>query len=197
MSKALPWQLDSRLTEDRLNLIARAFLDVFYSVEEHLSTSDDCPYTRGAAFFGRARNRLIAMCMGRKYPWLKLSNAGMDVTCQIEGLPFRFFRDDHESPKKKGFWRRNASDQLFSSDENKPEIFRFIVERPVAEGDIPEIYFIGYNSTEIAVTEWRYGEVSVLRTVDGAIPRSVPKGPAPIDVRRDKSEKNDGTDGLQ
>lgn len=190
MNKSLPWELDSRLTEERLTTIARAFLDIYYGVEETLSTPDDCRYTRGASFFGRARNRLIAMGQSSQYPWLELANAAMDVTCEIEGLPFRFFRDDHDNPKKKGFWRRNACDQLFAPDDTTPVIFRFIVERPVADDDAPEIYFIGYNSVEIAVTEWRYGQVPVLRSMGDSIPKPVPQGPAPIDVRRDDEEQN-------
>ncbi|MBP8265568.1 MAG: hypothetical protein KAX47_03385 [Zoogloea sp.] len=189
MNKAPPWQLNSALVEDRLNTIARAFLDVYYKVEEQLSTDDDCNYTRGSTFFGRSRNRLIAMTQSDDYPWLELSNGAMDVTCKISGVPFRFFRDDHDSPKKRGFWRRNASDQLFASDDITPVIFRFIVERPVSEDEVPEIYFLGYNSTEILVTEWRYGQVPVLRSTDEIVPKSVEKGPAPIDVRPEEEDQ--------
>lgn len=189
MEKALPWQLNNVLTEDRLNTIARAFLDVYYKVEEHLSTDDDCNYTRGATFFGRSRNRVIAMAQSADYPWLALSNCGMDVTCEMSGVPFRFFRDDHDSPKKRGFWRRNASDQLFAPDDVTPVIFRFIVERPVSEDEAPEIYFLGYNSNEILVTEWRYGQVPVLRSTDEIVPKPVEKGPAPIDVRPDEEDQ--------
>lgn len=197
MNRSLPWEQDRRLTEERLATIARAFLDIYYGIEEALSTPDDCQYTRGASFFGRARNRLIAMAQSSQFPWLTLANAGMDITCEIDGLPFRFFRDDHDNPKKKGFWRRNACDQLFASDETTPVIFRFIVERPIAEDDSPEIYFIGYNSVEIAVTEWRYGQVPVFHTVDETIPKPVPQGPAPIDIRRDDEERKDGSTGSQ
>lgn len=131
------------------------------------------------------------MAQSSQYPWLTLTNPGMDVTCEIDGLPFRFFRDDHENPKKRGYWRRNACDQLFSTDDTIPVIFRFIVERPITEDDSPEIYFVGYNSVEIAVTEWRYGQVPVFRSMDEYLPKSIQQGPAPIEIRRDETERSD------
>ncbi|MEN3110399.1 hypothetical protein ACFONG_10245 [Uliginosibacterium paludis] len=193
MNKSLPWQHKAALTEDRLNTIARAFLEVHNGVIERLSTSDDCNYTRGATFFGRCRNRLISMAQSSSYPWLTLGAGGMDITCEISGVPFRFFRDDHESPKKKGFWRRNASDQLFAPDDETPVIFRFIVERPVNDENDPEIYFVGYNSTEIAVTEWRYGQVVVLQSLDETIPAAVEQQPAHIGVRNDENDRQSDT----
>jgi hypothetical protein len=190
VDKALPWQHKAALTEDRLNVIARAFLDVHNKVMEQLRTEDDCNYTRGATFFGRSRNRLISLAQNARYPWLNLGAGGMDITCEIEGVPFRFFRDDHESPKKKGFWRRNPSDQLFAPDETTPVIFRFVVERPLNDEDDPEIYFIGYNSTEIPVTEWRYGQVAVLQSMDEEIPSAVEQSPARVDVRIDEERRD-------
>lgn len=186
-----PWNLKPVLTEDRLNHIAHAFLDVYYTVHEMLSTEDDCNYGRGALIFSRSRQRLINMAQSGECPWLKITNAGMDVTLEIEGVPFRFFRDDHETPKKKGFWRRNESDQLFAIDDETPVLFRFIVENPVQEEDEPEVYFLGFNATGIQVFEWRYGHVPVMRSVDDAPPSSVKIGPAPIQLQKTEIEERD------
>lgn len=188
-----PWLLKPVLTEERLNTIAQAFLDVYYGVLEILSTEDDCNYGRGALTFSRSRQRLMKMALSGNYPWLKIVNAAMDVTLEIEGVPFRFFRDDHETPKKKGFWRRNESDQLFAPDDETPVIFRFVVEKAVQEEDEPEIYFIGYNAQEIPVFEWQYGHFPVMHTVDDVMPNTVKIGPAPVKLPDTDIEKDDAT----
>ena len=189
--RANPWDLHSQLTADRLNRIAELLRDVYEGVLRDLSTEDDDGYTRGATFFGRSRKRLISTAQNAKHDWLKLTNSAMDVTLEIEGIPFRFFRDDHTSPKKRGFWRRNASDQLFAPDTTSPVICRFIVESPLNIDDdmqSAEVYFVGFNAQEIQVCEWRYGTVPVLQSTDDALPESVKQAPAPIGGVRSQEE---------
>lgn len=190
MSTKQPWEFKASLTNDRLKFLAQQFWEIYYGVESLLSTDDDCNYGRGALFFGRARKRLITLALSDSFDWLKLTNHGMDVTLEIEGTPFRFFRDDHESPKKKGFWRRNGTDQLFAPNEEVPVIFRFIVERPLNDDEVLEIYFIGYNALEEAVCEWRYGRVHILHGIDENLPQEVEQQPAPVDVPRETEKRN-------
>ncbi|WP_211452179.1 hypothetical protein [Collimonas antrihumi] len=194
MRSIQPWDLKPALTELRLNTISKAFLEVYYGVQEVLSTEDDCNYGRGALTFSRSRQRLINMALSGDFSWLKIVNPAMDVTLEIEGIPFRFFRDDHESPKKKGFWRRNDSDQLFAADDETPVIFRFIVEKAVQEDDEPEIYFIGYNAQEIPVFEWRYGQFPIMHSVDDVNTNPVKIGPAPVELPRTETEEKDAGD---
>jgi hypothetical protein len=178
MQMPLPWKSKPALSEDRLDLIASHLREIFYGVETLLVTEDDCNYGRGALFFSRARQRLMSLAISGDHNWLKLTNSAMDVTLEIDGLPFRFFRDDHETPTKKGFWRRNASDRLFDPDDREPVMFRFIVQRPLTEDDELDIYFVGYNSVQEAVCEWRYGHVRVLHGVDDQLPAAVTQEPA-------------------
>ena len=173
MDLPLPWKSKPVLTEERLNVIARDLRDIYYGVESLLDTEDDCSYGRGTLFFGRSRRRLIKLGTSGEHDWLKLTNAAMDVTLEIEGVPFRFFRDDHESPKKKGFWRRNRTDQLFAPTDAEAVVFRFIVQRPLTENDELEIYFVGYNAVENALCEWRFGDVRVLSSTDDQLPDAV------------------------
>lgn len=191
MKEKQPWDLKPALTEGRLNTIAKAFLEVYYDVQELLSTDDDCNYGRGALIFSRSRQRLINMASSGEYSWLKLVNPGMDVTLEIERIPFRFFRDDHETPKKKGFWRRNDTDQLFALDDETPVLFRFIIEKPVQEDDEPEIYFIGYNAQGVQVFEWRYGSFSVMHSLSDVNPSPVKIGPAPVELPASDTKEND------
>lgn len=180
MASKQPWEFKPALSKDRLNFLAKQFWEIYYAVESLLATEDDCNYGRGALFFGRSRQRLINLSF--RVDWLALTNPGMDVTLEIEGIPFRVFRDDPDNPKKKGFWRRNDSDQLFAPNDEEPVIFRFIVERPMSDQEELEIYFIGYNALEEAVCEWRYGQVRVLRGVDQERPQVVEQPAAPVDV---------------
>lgn len=180
MASKQPWEFKPVLTEDRLNFLAKQLWEIYYAVESLLTTEDDCNYGRGALFFGRSRQRLINLSF--QVDWLALTNPGMDVTLEIEGIPFRFFRDDPDNPKKKGFWRRNDSDQLFAPNDEEPVIFRFIVERPMSDQEELEIYFLGYNALEEAVCEWRYGQIRVLRGVDQGRPQAVEQPAAPVDV---------------
>jgi hypothetical protein len=194
MKMIQPWILKPVLTEERLNTIAKALLEVYYGVQEILSTDDDCSYGRGALTFGRSRKRLMNMALSGDYPWLKLTAPGMDVTLEIAGVPFRFFKDDHESPVKKGFWRRNESDQLFAPDDETPVLFRFVVEKAVQEEDEPEIYLIGYNAEQIALCEWRYGNLPVMYTVDETTPNPVKMGSAPVKMPDIDIEKDNASD---
>ncbi len=116
----------------------------------------------------------------------------MDITLEIDGVPFRFFSDDHVNPKKKGFWRRNDADQLFAPDELEPVMFRFIVEAPIQEEDSLEIYFIGFNSLEEPVCEWRYGRVAILSQLLRDLPEAVEQKSAQIGIPR----KNDGDEDI-
>ncbi|MBL8510588.1 MAG: hypothetical protein JNM52_02985 [Betaproteobacteria bacterium] len=184
MHSKQPWDFKPALSAERLNFIAKNLWDVYYDVMSQLVTADDCNWTRSTAFFGRCRQRLIQLSSPspKQQDWLKLTNPRMDVTVEIEGVPFRFFKDDHENPKKKGFWRRNDCDQLFAPNELEPVIFRFIVEPPIADDDELEIYFIGYNSLEEAICKWRYGKVGILHSTDQERPQAVQQPAAPIDI---------------
>lgn len=197
VSKSTPPQsLLPALSNQRLDQIACHLWEIYYGVQSQLSTDDDCAYTRGATFFGRARNRLITIAQDQvDYPWLKLTHSGMDVVCEIEGLPFRFFRDDHLNPVKKGFWRRNESDQLWEPSDMAPVMFRFVVEAPITDEDELEIYFIGYNALEESVCEWRYTNVSVIADVMNNQPQPIVQS-APVispNLPEQSSDKKDGT----
>lgn len=182
MPTLLPWKSKSALSEERLNFLASHFQEIYYDVESLLDTEDDCNYGRGALFFGRARQRLIRLATAGDHLWLKLTNAGMDVTLEIGGVPFRFFRDDHDSPKKPGFWRRNESDRLFDPNDAEAVFFRFIVQRPVTEMDDLDIYFVGYNAAQEVVCEWRYGDIRVLQSTDERLPEEVQQTAARADL---------------
>ena len=174
MSPRSPSHFYEALSDDRLRVIASRLLEVRYTTTRELSTDLDDNYVRETAIFGRSRNMLIGMALSSQYPWLQLSNAALDVTAEIGGVPFRFFRDDPDRPEKLGFFKRNAVDDLFSIDDQAPVVWRFVVER--AESDEAEdlIHFVGYNSYSEKVSQWTLtdGQAGRLVGVDSDVPPS-------------------------
>lgn len=166
--KKQPWDYHSELTRSRLETIAEALLKVFHDTHDDLNTQLDNNYTRGTTTFGRQRERIIQLCQNANHDdWLDLRNTSNDLTFSIGGIPCRFFTDDHQNPKKKSFWRRNEQDNLFPMEESSPVLWRFIVEKPLTEGDDASVYFVGANQAQDVVCEWKYQDsVRVLKTVD-------------------------------
>ncbi|MFZ6864703.1 hypothetical protein ACO0K7_18935 [Undibacterium sp. Ji67W] len=194
MAKKQPWEYQLALIADRLNVIAEALLDVYYDVQKELDTDLDSSYTRGTTTFGRQKNKLIQLCKDARYPWLDLRNTSNDLTCAIDGIPFRFFTDDHEKPQKPGFWKRNEQDNLFPTDEDEPIYWRFIIEKPLTDEDEAAVYFLGANSNQVPVCEWKYEEsVRVFKTVDNIRPDAVDTPEPNVGLPKQDQEKKDDT----
>ena len=171
----LPWTFHPQLTEERLSIIAEALLKVQEDTHELLSSSLDDNYTRATCTFGRQKNRIVKLCMSKKYDWLGLSNPNNDYTITIGGIPIRSFSDDPTNPKKANFFRKNSVDQLFASEVTIPTIWRFVVEKPEFEGEGGRVHFAGYNALEEMLSLWTYGEerVTVLHSTDDTPPAPV------------------------
>lgn len=191
-----PWQFYGALTESRLSVIAEALLTVYDSTHTDLSSELDDNYTRGTTTFGRSKNKLIALHASRVYDWFDLRNTSNDLVCSIDGIPFRFFRDDHEKPGKKGFWRRNAQDDLFAVEDDQPVLFRFVLERPAGEEDEATVYFLGFTVSGQLACEWKHeSTVRVLRSVDDSRPvaEEIPSPIVGLKDERTEGETKDGT----
>jgi hypothetical protein len=156
MKYMLPVSFYEELTDERLSLIATKLLDVRDDVKRDLNSSFDDNYTWETTVFGRSKNMLIEMARDDQYEWMSLTNPGMDITFNIERVPCRFFRDDHDSPEKAGFFKRNHVDDLFPASEDDPVMWRFIVEKAMTETDEDQVFFAGYNSVQAKVSEWVY-----------------------------------------
>ncbi|MCB5320033.1 hypothetical protein LH413_21340 [Yersinia massiliensis] len=167
-----PWEFHEQLREERLQIVAKALLDVLDHTYEQLSTPLDDNYTRGTCTFGRQRQCLIQLCVKGSYDWLKLTNPGMDVTIEFDTIPVRFFADDPENPKKPGFFRRNSVDQLWAPEVSIPSLWRFVVEKPEFEGEGALVHLVGFNPIGEILSKWTYGEdkVAVLHSTDSTPP---------------------------
>lgn len=197
MAKKYPWEYKPSLSADRLSVVAEALLDVFYDVQKELDTDLDDNYTRGTTTFGRQKNRLINLCLDPTYPWLDLRNTSNDLTCAIDAIPFRFFSDDHEKPLKPGFWKRNEQDNLLPITDDDPVYWRFIVEKPLTEEDEASVYFLGANSNQEVICEWKYAEgVRILATVDGNRPAPVETPEPEVGLPKQDKEIKDANSGL-
>jgi hypothetical protein len=149
-----PWEFAEALSEERLRVIGMRLLEVRHSTTRELSTDLDDNYVRETAIFGRSRNMLIGMALNSQFPWLRLRHAALDVTAEIDGTPFRFFRDDPDRPEKMGFFKRNAVDDLFAIDDLAPVLWRFVIERAESEEVEDQVHFVGYNAYSEKVSQW-------------------------------------------
>lgn len=187
MPLPLPSTFYPELKNEYLADIANQLLDVRHDTMSVLSTEWDDAYTQESTVFGRCRNRLIALSKERD--WLSLRHAGMDVTLSIGNkVPFRFFRDDPEKPKKRGFFRQNHTDDLFPVDLHTPVMWRFIVERSFTEDDEDRVYFVGYNELQEKVSLWEHkpGITSLYETGHAAAPKAKELPPAKVQSREGK-----------
>jgi hypothetical protein len=184
MSLPHPTTFKAPFTDARLREVAVRLLDVRYNTIRELNSPYDDNYTREGAVFGRSRNMLIELALSKQFDWLSLCHAGMDITCKIDDIPFRFFRDDPDSPAKAGFFKRNNFDCLFEDEENAPVMWRFVVEKAMFEEDEDRVYFVGYNVYQEKVSEWVYtGAVTKLHSVDHDIPAAADIPAPDVDVR--------------
>ncbi len=197
---AHPTDFHPALTDARLSVISECLLDVLFDTELELTSPLDDAYTRGATTFGRRRNAVIHLCQSGAHEWLKLTHAGMDVTFEIGGVPCRFFADDVTCPKKPGYFRRNASDQLFAMEESEPVTFRFVVDKPDSADEDVEAYFIGYDAGWNEVFRWQHSRSApVLVSVDPSLPPEVPMQPVQVRPRTQQpsQDKASGDDESQ
>lgn len=190
-----PQDVNPALTDARLRTVAEALLEVLYDTELEMAGPLDDGYTRGTATFGRQRNALIHLCQSGRYPWLKLTHAGMDLTFEIDGVPCRFFADDPANPRKPGFFRRNECDQLFRDVVGEPIMFRFIVAKPQRVDEEAEVFFIGYDVNLEESFRWLYSRSTPsLSSVDSDRPSEVPLPSPTAKIRKDKADNKPGTD---
>lgn len=189
--KTLPPDFFSKhLTDDRLIIIADKLLDIRYETIEMLNTPLDDNYVKETAAYGRQRNMLIQLSSSRQHDWLSLRHAGMDVTFAIGTIPCRFFTDDPLHPNKDGFFKKNSTDDLFATDNQRPVTWRFIVSKSHGESD-SRVYFIGYNIYNEKICEWVHSqENKSLYSVDEFMPESVEIPSAQVAIRDKEAEKN-------
>jgi hypothetical protein len=180
--KAAPHEYYEQLRPEHLATVADWLLSVQFETQRDLTTEFDDNYTRGATTFGRQRQMIIKRWQSGQHEWLTVLHAGMDLTFAIGGIPIRFFADDHLNPQKRGFFRRNPTDSLFDEDEEKPVLWRFILEKPTNDEEEDRVFFIGYNAVDVAVCEWEYKSATrMMYAVGGAVPE--PRDIKPVEVK--------------
>lgn len=182
------------LTDDRLTLVAAMLLEVRYETLREMTSPWDDNYTRESAVFGRSRNMLIELAQDSRYPWLSLTNAGLDVTFKIGRVPCRFFRDDPEGPAKHGFFKRNNVDDLLPIDDNDPVMWRFIVERSFEDDGEDRAFFMGYNAFQECISEWEYtSSTPAIYAIGGHAPPAVEIPSPTVEIRTEDDNARDGT----
>ncbi|MCK9200861.1 MAG: hypothetical protein M0P59_12725 [Gallionella sp.] len=186
----LPWQAHKDLTEERLSILAEGLLNVRHDTYAELTTRLDDNYSRGCATFGRQRQWLMQQAKSERYDWLTLASPAMDLTVNIGSIPVRFFTDDHDSPKKPGYYKRNDVDQLFSSDDTEPVVFRFVVEPAATLEDEDRVFFLGHNVYQEVVVEWQYRpRTAIILPVGSNAPETVVQSDAEVGLKSQDKEQ--------
>lgn len=184
MTVKTPSDYFPQLTDERLAVIAKSLLDIRFKTLEEMQSEFDDNYTREAAIFGRQRNMLIKLALYGKLPWLSLTHPGMDVTFSIEGVPFRFFTDNPDTPQKNGFFKRNDVDNLFVERADAPVIFRFVVDPALTDEDEDQALVLGYNIYQEKMCQWVYRNAApTLHAVDNDVPPPVDLSPVQVDLK--------------
>ena len=193
MSLLHPSNFNRSLSDDRLRTIAAALLEVRHDTLALLSSPYDDNYTRESTVFGRQRNLLIEMAMGPENDWMTLAHAGMDVTFRIDEVPCRFFTDDSETPRKDGFFKRNAVDSLFASDDRLPVMWRFVVEPALSDDGEDRVLFVGFNVYQEKVSQWVFRpSMPTLHSIGDEPPAPTLLPAASVELIDDESNTGDG-----
>jgi hypothetical protein len=192
MAAVHPSHFHPELTDERLCKIAVPLLDVRYTTMQEMNSPYDDNYTHECTIFGRSKNALIQMALSGKYKWMELISSGNDVTFSIGHIPCRFFQDDHNHPKKKGFFRCKKNDNLslslFEENKSEPVMWRFVIEMASTGEDEDRVYFAGYNVFQEKVSEWMYQQSTpTMHIVDRHVPPVVPILPAEVTLREDEA----------
>lgn len=188
----LPWQAHEDLTEQRLCIIAEGLLNVRHDTNAELTTKLDDNYIRGCATFGRQRQWLMQLAKSGQYDWLTLASPTMDLTVNIGSIPVRFFTDEHDSPKKSGYFKRNEVDQLFYTDDTKPVMFRFVVEPAATADDEDRVFFTGHNVYQELIVEWQYlPRTTVIVPVESQAPMTVVQSDVEVNLKSQDAEQED------
>jgi hypothetical protein len=209
MNSAHPHHFQAVLTEERLNVLAKALLDECYSTEDDLQSDYDSGYSRGCTRFDRQKNKLKLLAL--KHPWLTISDGSNRLVMSIEGLPFRFARDQHQAPRKAATLLVSQTeaiqrekfvleqqieldfDGLTASDRSSlPTMWRFFVEvtESLEDGRDYHIYFVGFNELKESVCVWEYdNNVAAVATVDETRHEAVELPPADVSAPQTHVEK--------
>jgi hypothetical protein len=100
-----PWEVDSRLTKDRLEVIADALISVRTDVLEVIDAEKgDSRWVLGCMHYERVRFRLGRMQL--EHSWLVAITPGnLEFTVRIDGRPIHIFRGSSLDPDSKQIQR--------------------------------------------------------------------------------------------
>ncbi|MDF1895554.1 hypothetical protein [Rahnella contaminans] len=204
-----PQHFEHVLTDDRLNVLAKALLEECFTTEDDLQSSYDSGYSRGCTRFDRQKNKLKLLAL--EHRWLTISDGSNRLVMAIEGLPFRFARDQHNSPRKPATLLVSQTEAIqhekfvlesqmemdfdgvaLTERVKKPTFWRFFVEvsESLEDGRDFNIYFVGFNELKQQVCVWEYdNKVAVVTSVDETRHEAVDLLPAEAKVPQVSVEK--------
>ncbi|WGI24492.1 hypothetical protein QEN58_14280 [Halomonas alkaliantarctica] len=159
-----PAEIDSELTESRLNELARHMLDVFSLAIEQTKHPLDDAYTQGSRCWAWLRNSLLQEGESR-FPWLRIVHHGNDIQFSIGNSVFRFFCDDPERPRKHYATALTDAESLTTNlllfDEESLSqttgLWRFFIRKAMNDEDEHSLYCINYQlGSKVINAKWQF-----------------------------------------
>lgn len=195
-----PSEYHRDLTEDRLRVVSKIFLD---TIEDSKDIAKEIgyvgPWGEGCLCFERPKYKLIDEINSKKYPWLTLAKGDMDYIFNIGSVPCRYFKDDLDSPRKKNFYVNRMIDDLFPIDSHDVVLYRFVYQDSNYKDEEGTIHFVGYNALQELVFTWKYEEYqsnNYLYVVESEAEEPKKLSPVSVDIK-DDSEDNSAPDVSQ
>lgn len=170
------------------------------TLEEFSSEQGDGPWSFGCRVHERSCKRIQMASV--QYPWLTVEDPSLHFVFAIEGVPFRFFRGDADSPKKHLLQRSLVEIQQhqaafsFLDGETEGWFWRIAVEVDV-EGRVAEVVVFEVRASGDCRNRWSVpleDRVSILTKV-GTLPNAVQLDPAEVGIREAHESVGEAVDG--
>jgi hypothetical protein len=172
-----PWNIDPDLTEDRLEVIARAIVDARDSVKETYDPErGDIPWNFGCSAHTRTMHglRLVADA----HPWLTVEGSGLAYRIRIGKVVARVSRGDASNPSQKSL-QRGLSDLvstqgLFEFFEDELELedawFWQVTVETHADGTAAQVVFHQATRSGETRSRWAVPAERLVRVIAEVVP---------------------------
>lgn len=160
-----PSHFDNKLTQDKLEYIAKLMLASFDKSFRDTRDIDDDNYTFGTVFFKRTHNCFKREFQSNSRPFpIKILNRTNKFIFEIGNTACRFFEEkSYIFPSKKGAFIRDEEKQLSLFNEIGTPIYsNFFLMYSLDEDGLPlsNVVFVSYDINENIVAFWEHNSTS-------------------------------------
>ena len=152
VSRRLPWEVHSALSEDRLRICARLLAHARRDAVRMASYEmGDTTWSVGCRAYAFGQQRMRRVAEKRTYNWLSVLDQSHHFVFLIQDVPVRFFRGSADEPTARTLRRQhNEAQQLdlaLGEDLANGLVFRLALEAGAAEG-VDRVVFLALRGEE-------------------------------------------------